>query len=56
MLLKVVSSGSKGNAYILDNDNEVLLIEGGLPFREIKIYQNFKVSNIVGMIVSHEHG
>ena len=34
MRLKVLGSGSSGNCYILENDNEALIIEAGLPFME----------------------
>lgn len=54
--LKVLGSGSSGNCYILENENEALIIEAGLPFMEVKKALNFNVMKIVGMISSHEHG
>lgn len=36
MRLKVLGSGSSGNCYILENENEALIIEAGLPFMEVK--------------------
>lgn len=56
MFMKVVATGSKGNSYIIGNENEVLLLEAGVPFIEVKKALDFKVSNIVGLIVSHGHG
>lgn len=55
MKLKVISTGSKGNAYILENENEVLLIECGVNIKEIKKALNFDLSKVVGCIVTHEH-
>lgn len=55
MKLKVLSSGSSGNCYILENDNEALIIEAGLPFMEVKKALNFNVMKIVGVIASHVH-
>ncbi|MCC9016965.1 MBL fold metallo-hydrolase [Flavobacterium lipolyticum] len=56
MKLKVISTGSNGNAYILENENEALLIECGVNFKDIKNALNFNFSKVVGCIVTHEHG
>ena len=56
MKLKVLGSGSSGNCYILENDNETLIIEAGLPFMEVKKELNFNVIKIVGVLASHTHG
>lgn len=53
MKLKVLASGSKANSYILENDKEALLIEAGVPFKEI--LRNVDYKKIVGCLVSHEH-
>ncbi|EJL66921.1 MBL fold metallo-hydrolase [Flavobacterium sp. CF136] len=55
MKLKVISTGSIGNAYILENENEVLLIECGVNIMDIKKALNFDFSKVVGCLVSHEH-
>ena len=56
MKLKVISTGSQGNAYILSNENEALLIEAGINIKEIKQALDFDYSKVVGCIVSHSHG
>ena len=56
MKLKVLGSGSSGNCYILENDEEALIIEAGLPFMEVKKALNFNVMKIVGVLASHIHG
>lgn len=56
MLLRVISSSSSGNGYILENDKEALIIECGCRFKDIKIALGFNIRKIVGCIVSHEHG
>ncbi len=56
MKLRVINSGSKGNAYILDAGDEALLIECGVRFRDIKHAFNFDFKKLVGCIVTHEHG
>lgn len=55
MVLKVLNSGSTGNCYILESDTEALIIEAGVPFKEVKIALGFNVRKIVGVLVSHEH-
>lgn len=55
MELKIIGTGSKGNAYILKNENEALLIECGVNINDIKKAFNFNFSKVVGCIVSHEH-
>lgn len=54
-VLRIVGSSSKGNAYILECNNEILLIEAGIPFRPINKNISYKFRNIVGCIVSHLH-
>lgn len=56
MKLKVISTGSIGNAYILSNGDEALLIEAGVNIKEIKQALNFDYSKVAGCIVSHSHG
>lgn len=56
MVLKVLDSGSSGNCYILESDTEALIIEVGVPFKEVKVALDFNVRKIVGVVVSHSHG
>lgn len=56
MQLKCLGSSSLGNCYLLENDRECLVLEAGLPFKEIKIALDFNVSKIVGALITHEHG
>lgn len=55
MKLKVIGSGSSGNTYLLENERECLVIEAGLPFKEVKKSIDFEVGKIVGVIASHSH-
>lgn len=55
MKLKVISTGSIGNAYILYNENEALLIEAGVKVDQIKKALDFDYSKVVGCLVTHEH-
>lgn len=53
--LKTISTGSIGNSYALICDDEVLLLDLGVSSMEIKKSLDFKISNIVGCIVTHGH-
>lgn len=55
MKLKVLGSGSAGNCYLLQNENETLMLECGLPYKTILKGLNFNLNNVVGCLVSHEH-
>jgi phosphoribosyl 1,2-cyclic phosphodiesterase len=55
MQLHVINSNSLGNAYILENDQEALLIECGVRFDRIKKALGFNLNKVVGCIVTHEH-
>lgn len=56
MQLKVISSSSAGNCYILENEKEALIIEAGVRFEKIKQALNFKLGKVVACLVTHEHG
>ena len=57
MILKCIATGSRGNSYALLNDieSEVLLIDLGVSKQDILRHLGFKIHNIVGAIISHEH-
>jgi phosphoribosyl 1,2-cyclic phosphodiesterase len=55
MVLKVLGSSSQGNCYILENDNEALILEAGINFSEVKRALNFNIAKVVGCLITHEH-
>ena len=55
MKLRVIGSSSKGNSYLLEANNEILILECGVPFKEIRQALGFYFSKVCGCIVSHEH-
>lgn len=56
MQLKVINSNSAGNCYLLENQDEALIIELGVRFEKVKHALNFNLGKVVGAIVSHDHG
>ena len=55
MKIKVLGSGSSGNCYILESDDEALVIEAGIPFLEVKKALDFNVRKIKAVITTHIH-
>ena len=55
MKLRVLGSGSSGNCYLLTNGEETLVIEAGIPFREVKKALGWDIRSIRGVIISHRH-
>lgn len=55
MILKIIGSGSKGNGYALIADNEILLLECGMPMKAVKKAINYNILKIKGCLVSHRH-
>lgn len=55
MKLKVIGSGSKGNAYALIAENEILLLEAGCRLIDVKKAIDFQIGKVVGCLASHSH-
>lgn len=52
---KTYASSSKGNFYTIDDGETKLLIECGLPFKEIMRSLDFDLTRVSGVILSHCH-
>lgn len=56
MLIKVIGSGSSGNGYALISGEDILLLECGVPAKEMLKAIDYQASKISGCLLSHEHG
>ena len=56
MDIKVIASGSSGNCYRISDGKTTLLLDAGIPFKQIQIGCGFKTSEISGCLVTHRHG
>lgn len=56
MVLCVLGSSSSGNAYVLQNAGEALLIEAGINFKKVVAALEGNISKVVGCLITHEHG
>lgn len=56
MKLKCIVTGSTGNCYILtSNSGETLILDCGIPIKEIKKGLNWNVKDVVGVLCTHKH-
>lgn len=56
MKLKVINSGSQGNGYALIIGEEILLLECGVPAKEMLKTIDYQISKVRGCLLSHAHG
>lgn len=56
MRITVIASGSSGNAYRISDGDTALLLDAGVPLKEIQRALNFRVRDLSGCLITHEHG
>lgn len=56
MYLKCLGSSSAGNCYLLTSDSgETLILDCGIPIKEIKKGLNWNIKDVVGVLCTHKH-
>ena len=56
MRLKCLGSSSAGNCYLLTSDSEeTLILDCGIPIKEIKKGLNWNIKDVVGVLCTHQH-
>lgn len=55
MDIKIFASGSSGNAYRISDGKTSLLLDAGIPIKEIQKGLNFRVSSLSGAFITHCH-
>ena len=56
MKLKCIATGSTGNCYTLTSDRgETLILDCGIPIKEIKKGLDWNIKDVVGVLCTHEH-
>lgn len=51
----MLGSSSKGNCYLLEYKNKVLILDAGVSFKEVQKALNFNIEKVVGVLITHEH-
>lgn len=56
MKLKCIATGSTGNCYTLtSNSGETLILDCGIPIKEIKKGLNWNIKDVAGVLCTHKH-
>ena len=55
MTLRCLSSESSGNGYVLESNDEILLLEAGMKLQTLKQSLNYDLSKVRGVVVTHGH-
>jgi phosphoribosyl 1,2-cyclic phosphodiesterase len=56
MRLKCLGSSSAGNCYLLTSDSgETLILDCGIPIKEIKKGLDWNIKDVVGVLCTHKH-
>lgn len=56
MKLKCIATGSAGNCYLLTSNNgETIILDCGIPIKEIKKGLNWNIKDVVGVLCTHKH-
>lgn len=55
MELRILGSSSKGNSYVLCNQEEALIIEAGIGLDKVKEALDFNTAKVAACLVSHSH-
>lgn len=48
-------TGSSGNSYTLDSESETLILDAGIPIKEIKRMCGWNIKKISGCVITHGH-
>lgn len=55
MNIKILASGSTGNSYFISDGETSLLLDAGIAFKQIQKGIGFKMSDVAGCLITHEH-
>ncbi len=55
MRIATLATGSSGNSYVLEENNQIVLLDLGISLPEIKRGIKYRVSDIAAAFVSHAH-
>lgn len=55
MEIKVIASGSSGNAYRISDGHTSLLLDAGIPIKELRVGCDFQLASLSGCFITHAH-
>ena len=55
MQIDVLASSSLGNAYIVSDGVTSILLDAGIPYKELQVKSDFKINEVAACLVTHCH-
>lgn len=55
MEIEVIASGSTGNAYLINDGTTSVLLDAGVPLKQIQAACQYRLHDIKGCFISHSH-
>ena len=55
MQIDVLASSSLGNAYLVSDGETSILLDAGIPYKELQVKSDFKVNEVAACFLSHCH-
>ena len=55
MRIDVLASSSLGNAYLVSDGETSILLDAGIPYKELQVKSDFKVNEVAACFLSHCH-
>lgn len=55
MQIDVLGSSSLGNAYIVSDGVTSILLDAGIPYKELQVKSDFKINGVAACLLSHCH-
>lgn len=55
MDIQIIATGSTGNAYRVSDGETAVLLDAGIPFRDLQRALGFRLSGIKGALITHAH-
>ena len=56
MTLKILGSESSGNCYLFESFFEIIILEAGISFHEVKKALNYDLRKVTACLITHSHG
>lgn len=53
--IKILASSSHGNCYVVNDNFTQIMLDCGLPYKQLQKRLNFQVSNLAAVLISHSH-
>lgn len=53
--IRVLASGSAGNCYLINDGRTQLMLEAGIPFKQMQKASGFTIARCAACLITHEH-